>query len=260
MSYENILWEVEGQVGILTINRPKALNSLNVATFNEIGRCLDSEVAHPNVRALVITGAGEKSFVAGADIPEIRELDTQTGLAFAALGSGIFSRIESLSIPVIAAVNGFALGGGCEFAMACHLRIASEKAKFGQPEIKLGILPGYGGTQRLPRIVGTGRALDLLLSGRMIDASTALQWGLVNEVVAPEQTLNRAKELATQLASAAPLARKAIIEAVYHGAGRPLAEGLQVEERLFAFCCGTSDKNEGTSAFLEKREPVFTGK
>ncbi|MCB9356988.1 MAG: enoyl-CoA hydratase/isomerase family protein [Calditrichaeota bacterium] len=259
MSYENILWETDGSVGILTINRPKALNSLNRATLDDIESCLNNDLTG-DIRALVITGAGEKSFVAGADIAEIHELDSKTGLTFTERGNSLFARIEALPIPVIAAVGGFALGGGCELAMACHLRVASEKAKFGQPEIKLGIIPGYGGTQRLSRLVGTGRALDLLLSGRMIDAATALQWGLANEAVAPEQTLARAKELATQLAACAPVARKAILEAVYQGAGRPLADGLRVEENLFAHCCGTADKNEGTAAFLEKRDAVFTGK
>lgn len=258
MSYENILWEVDGNVGILTINRPKALNALNGATLNDIEACLKNEL-NDSIRALVITGAGEKSFVAGADIVEIHDLDANTGLTFTERGNRLFSQIESLSIPVVAAIGGFALGGGCELAMSCHLRVVSEKAKFGQPEIKLGIIPGYGGTQRLSRLVGTGRALDLLLSGRMIDANTSLQWGLANEVVAHEQTLPRAKELAIQLATAAPLARKAILEAVYQGVGRPLADGLKVEERLFAYCCGTNDKNEGTAAFLEKREANFTG-
>ncbi len=258
MSYENILWEVDDSVGILTINRPKALNSLNSATLNDIEACLNNDLKDV-VRALIIIGAGDKSFVAGADIAEIHELDSTTGLTFSERGNRLFLRIESLPIPVVAAVGGFALGGGCELAMACHIRIASEKAKFGQPEIKLGIIPGYGGTQRLPRLVGTGRALDLLLTGRILDAATAFQWGLVNEVVAHEQTLTRAKELATQLATAAPLARRAILEAVYQGSGRPLADGLIVEERLFAYCCGTSDKNEGTVAFLEKREANFTG-
>ncbi|MBL0060122.1 MAG: enoyl-CoA hydratase/isomerase family protein [bacterium] len=259
MSYENILWEVDGNVGILTINRPKALNALNGATLNDIEACLKKNLSD-SIRALVITGAGEKSFVAGADIAEIHDLDASIGLTFTERGNKLFSQIESLSIPVVAAIGGFALGGGCELAMCCHLRIVSEKAKFGQPEIKLGIIPGYGGTQRLSRIVGTGRALDLLLSGRMIDANTAFQWGLANEVVAHEQTLARAKELAGQLATAAPLARKAILESVFQGAGQPLADGLKIEERLFAFCCGTSDKNEGTAAFLEKREANFTGK
>jgi len=260
MSYENILWEVDGHVGILTVNRPKSMNSLNVATFKEIAMCLDREIASPDVRALVVTGAGEKAFVAGADIPEIRELNSQTGVDFSALGTGVFERIENLPIPVIAAIGGFALGGGCEFTMACHLRIASEKAKFGQPEIKLGLIPGYGGTQRLPRLVGRGRALELLLTGRMVSAAEALQIGLVNDVVPHDQVLPRAKELAAQLAAAAPLARKAMLEAVRIGADQSLHDGLQTEVKLFGYCCGTADKNEGTGAFLEKREAVFTGK
>jgi enoyl-CoA hydratase len=259
MTYENILWEVDGNVGILTINRPKALNSLNGATLNDIEHCIDHNL-NDQVTALVITGAGEKSFVAGADISEINNLNAQTGLTFTERGNRLFSKIEGLPVPVVAAIGGFALGGGCELAMACHIRIASEKAKFGQPEIKLGIIPGYGGTQRLSRLVGTGRSLDLLLTGRMIDANTALQWGLANEVVAPEQTLVRAKELAVQLATCAPLARKAILDAVYQGGGRPLADGLKIEEKLFAYCCGTSDMKEGTTAFLEKRDAKFTGK
>lgn len=258
MNYENIIWSTSGPVGQITINRPKALNALNGATLTELEHCLDKEIT-PEIRALVITGSGEKSFVAGADIVEIRELDSKTGKLFTERGNRLFSRIESLPIPVIAAVNGFALGGGCELAMSCHLRIASEKAKFGQPEIKLGIIPGYGGTQRLARLIGGGRALDLLLTARMIDANTALQWGLVNEVAAPETIQTRAIELATQLAQLAPLARKAILEAVYRGAGKPLTDALRIEEELFALCCGTKDKLEGTTAFLEKREAAFSG-
>jgi enoyl-CoA hydratase len=212
------------------------------------------------VRAIILTGAGEKSFVAGADIAEIAELSNVTGKEFSKRGNALYSFIESMTVPVIAAINGFALGGGCELAMACHLRIASEKAKFGQPEINLGIIPGYGGTQRLPRLVGRGRALELMLTGNMIGAPEALSFGLVNSVSAPENLLAEAQKLAAELAAKAPLATQAILESVHIGLQQGLELGLKYEETQFAFCCGTDDKNEGAKAFLEKRKPEFAGK
>ncbi|HEY3296028.1 MAG TPA: enoyl-CoA hydratase-related protein [bacterium] len=261
MTLENLLLEQDGPVAVVTVNRPRALNALNIATMMELETVIsDLEKRPDEVRAVIITGAGEKSFVAGADIPEIHELDLIAGKAFAARGLRIYSMIEKLRVPVIAAVNGFALGGGCELAMACHLRIASENAKFGQPEINLGIIPGYGGTQRLPRLVGRGRALDLLLTGRMITAAEALQWGLVNAVVPPAELLPTARKLAADLASKARLASSAILEAVDEGLQVGLDQALQVEENLFSICCGTQDMKEGTSAFQEKRKPEFMGR
>ncbi len=258
---ENLLLERDGAIAIVTINRPKTLNALNVATICELDEVFAS-LSQPDsgVRAIVLTGAGEKSFVAGADIQEIRELDVVTGKAFAARGLALYSRIEKMRVPVIAAVNGFALGGGCELAMACHLRLASENAKFGQPEINLGIIPGYGGTQRLPRLVGRGRALDLLLTGRMIPAVEALGWGLVSAVYPPAELMAAARKLAAELAAKASLAAAAILEAVDTGLQLGLDQGLKTEENLFAYSCGTEDMKEGTSAFLEKRKAEFKGR
>jgi enoyl-CoA hydratase len=256
---DNLLIEHDGAVAIITINHPKTLNALNVATLLELDAAFSDIAASPETRAVVLTGAGEKSFVAGADIEEIRDWDLLEGKESSARGNALYSFIEQMRIPVIAAVNGYALGGGCELAMACHLRIASENAKFGQPEINLGIIPGYGGTQRLPRLVGKGRALDLLLTGRMIAAAEALQWGLINAVVPQSELLATAKKLAADLAGKAPLATAAILEAVDTGLSLDLNRGLKIEENLFAYCCGTQDKIEGTTAFLEKRKPDFKG-
>jgi enoyl-CoA hydratase len=261
MNLENLLLEQDGPVAVLTVNRPRALNALNIATLGEMEEVLHDLIQRGDeIGAVIITGAGEKSFVSGADIPEIRELDLVGGKDFAKRGLRIYSLIEKMRKPVIAAVNGYALGGGCELAMACHLRIASENAKFGQPEINLGIIPGYGGTQRLPRLVGRGRALDLLLTGRMITAAEALTWGLVNAVVPQSELLITAHKLAADLASKPRRAVAAILETVDSGLQLGLDHGLQVEENLFAYCCGTEDKNEGTSAFLEKRKPEFKGR
>jgi enoyl-CoA hydratase len=257
---ENLLVEYDGPVAVVTINRPRALNSLNVATLLELDAAISELEQSEDTRAAIIAGAGEKSFVAGADIPEIRNLSLLSGKEFAARGLGIYSRIEKSKIPIIAAVNGFALGGGCELAMACHLRIAADTAKFGQPEINLGIIPGYGGTQRLPRLVGRGRALDLLLTGRMITAAEALAWGLVNAVVPQTELMITAKKLALDLAAKPKLAVAAILEAVDSGLQLGLDRGLKIEENLFTYACGTEDKNEGTSAFLEKRKPEFKGR
>ncbi|RPH95834.1 hypothetical protein EHM69_03330 [candidate division KSB1 bacterium] len=256
---ENLLLEYRNPVAVITVNRPRAMNSLTVATLHEFNSLLDELTSHSDIRAVVLTGAGEKAFVAGADIAEIRDLGMLSGKEFAARGLALFSRIEKLRIPVIAAVNGYALGGGCELAMACHLRIVSENAKFAQPEINLGLIPGYGGTQRLPRLIGRARALDLLLTGRMIPAEEALQWGLVNAVVPQSELMTIALKLAADLAGKPRKAVEAILEAVDSGLQIGLDRGLQVEENLFSFCCGTDDKNEGTAAFLEKRTPEFKG-
>jgi enoyl-CoA hydratase len=257
---EHLLLERDGAVATVTINRPRAMNALNVAAILELDVLFSDLESDATLGAVVLTGAGEKSFVAGADIEEIRALDLIGGKAFAARGLALYSRIEKLHVPVIAAVNGYALGGGCELAMACHLRIASETAKFGQPEINLGIIPGYGGTQRLTRLVGRGRALDLLLSGRMITAAEAQAWGLVNQVVPQAELLSTVRKLAAELAAKPRQAVMAILEAVDAGLQLGLDQALQVEENLFGYCCGTDDKHEGTSAFLEKRKPDFKGR
>jgi enoyl-CoA hydratase len=258
---ENLIVERDGLVTVVTINRPKTLNALNSATLTELEEVFaEFGKADTDVRAVILTGAGEKSFVAGADIAEIRELDVISGKDFAARGLRLYSHIEKLRVPVIAAVNGFALGGGCEMAMSCHLRLAAETARFGQPEINLGIMPGYGGTQRLSRLVGRARALDLMLTGRMITAAEALQWGLVNAVLPPAELMPAARKLANDLASKPRRAVAAILEAVEQGLQLGLDRGLQLEENLFAYCCGTEDMKEGTSAFLDKRKPEFRGR
>ena len=209
-----------------------------------------------SIRAAIVTGAG-RAFVAGADIEEIAALDPESGLAFAEAGQAVFNRVERLEKPVVAAVNGFALGGGCELAMACHMRIASSRARFGQPEVKLGILPGFGGTQRLPRLVGRGVATQLILSGEMIDAEEALRIGLVNADVEPDELLGRARELLEKILANGPRALAASLAAVRDGLDLPLADALAVEARTFSALCGTDEMREGTRAFLEKREPKF---
>jgi enoyl-CoA hydratase len=261
MTYENLVFEHDGPVTIVAINRPKSLNALNVSTVYELLECFYQLTAQfDTVRAVILTGAGEKSFVAGADIQEIHDLDLHTGKELSARGNRLYSLIEKMHVPVIAAVNGFALGGGCELAMACHLRLASENAKFGQPEIKLGIIPGYGGTQRLPRLVGRSRALELMLTGRHISASEALNLGLVNAVFPQAELLPAARKLAQELAAQPRHAVAAILESVENGLQHGIDNGLRVEENLFSYCCGTEDMKEGTSAFLQKREPAFKGR
>jgi enoyl-CoA hydratase len=257
---ENLLMEFGGPVAVVTVNRPRTLNSLNIATVLELGEAFHDLSKNESVRAIILTGAGEKSFVAGADIAEIHDLDMQSGKAFAARGLALYSFIEKLRVPVIAAVNGFALGGGCELAMACHLRLASDNAKFGQPEINLAVIPGYGGTQRLSRLVGRGRALDLMLTGRMIPAAEALAWGLVNAVVPQADLMTTARKLAADLAAKPRVAVAAILEAVDTGLQLGLDQAFRFEENLFGYCCGTADMKEGTSAFLEKRKPDFQGR
>lgn len=259
MAYENLLVEISGTVATLTLNRPKALNVLNSALLAELDAALDALGADDAIRAVVVTGAGGKAFAAGADIRELATLTALEGQTLAVHGQRIFSKMESLGKPVIAAVNGFALGGGCELAMAATLRVASEAARFGQPEVKLGLIPGYGGTQRLPRLVGRGAALKLLLTGETITAAEALRIGLVNEVVPVPDLMPRAHALAGAIASMAPVAVKQCLAAVNAGADMPLDTALTYETALFGSCCGTADKGEGTRAFLEKRAPVWRG-
>jgi enoyl-CoA hydratase len=260
MAFENLTLERDGHVALLTINRPKVLNALNTSTMDELRRAV-LEVKHDDsVRVAIITGAGEKSFIAGADINELAVQTPTQGKEHALRGQHVFDLIENLGKPVIAAINGFALGGGCELALACTLRIAADTARLGQPEINLGIIPGYAGSQRLPRLVGKGVALDLLLTGRHVMADEALQIGLVNRVVPASELMNEARKLAAELASKAPIAVRYIIEAVNKGVEVSFDKGAFLEATLFGLVASTDDMREGTKAFLEKRKADFKGK
>jgi enoyl-CoA hydratase len=245
---------------VVTINRPKVLNALNTQTINEIERVMLDLQRDDTARAVVLTGAGEKSFVAGADINELAVLSPAEGQRHGRRGQSVFDLVENLGKPVIAAINGFALGGGCELAMACTMRVAAEGARLGQPEINLGIIPGYAGSQRLPRLVGKGRALEILLTGDMITAQRAYEIGLVNKVVPGAELLSEAKKLATALAAKAPLATRYILEAVNHGMEVPLADAQFLEGTLFGLVASTEDMKEGTKAFLEKRQAAWRGR
>jgi enoyl-CoA hydratase len=260
MNFENILVEIREPLAILTLNRPKVLNALNHRTFTELETAFTELAASDSIRAILLTGAGEKAFAAGADIQELAQLSGQEGQQLAARGQRIFDLIENCGKPVIACINGFALGGGCELAMACTLRLASETAKLGQPEVKLGLTPGYGGSQRLPRLIGKGAALKLLLTGEIISAAEAHRLGLVDEVVPPAELLPRAEQLALAIAANAPLAVRHTIAAVHAGYDLPLRQALDLEASLFGLCCSTEDKNEGTRAFLEKRPAAWKGR
>jgi enoyl-CoA hydratase len=260
MDLENLRYELRPPIAVVTLDRPKVLNALNLQSMAELERVFVDIQQNPDVRAVLITGAGEKSFVAGADIRELASLSAQEGERTAARGQRIFSLIENCGKPVIACINGFALGGGCELALACTLRIASTNARLGQPEVKIGIIPGYGGTQRLPRLIGKGAALKMILTGEAITADEALRLGLVDEVVAADQLLARAEQIAQTIAGMAPLAIRDSIRAVNSGYDLPLASGLELEASLFGLACSTGDKEEGTKAFLEKRAPKWNGK
>ena len=256
---ETVLYEEKEKIGFLTINRPDVLNALNARVLEEIDMVLDQIEQKGGIRVLILTGAG-RAFVAGADIGEQSVLDMEGGRAWGKRGSAIFRRLELLSIPTIAAVNGFALGGGCELAMACDMILASSKAKFGQPEVGLGIMPGFSGTQRLPRLVGKAKAMELILTGEMIKAEEALRIGLVNEVTEPEALLARAEELARAIEKSGSLAVKYAKAAVIRGTQMDMYSGIAMENELFAMCFATEDQKEGMQAFLEKREPKFRGK
>jgi len=260
MTFENIIFEKLDQVSQITLNRPKKLNALNQKTLVELHKAIEIIKKDDSTRSVIITGAGDKAFVAGADISQFADFDAEKGRKFSQFGQQVFREIELLNKPVIAAVNGFALGGGCELAMSCHLRLASTNAKFGLPEINLGILPGYGGTQRLPRLIGLSNALHLVLTGEMIDAEKAKQLGLVNEIVAPENLHQRAVELANLLAKKAPIAVQYILGCIYQGLDSDIDTGLKIEADYFGKICQTEDMKEGTTAFLEKRQPNFRGK
>jgi enoyl-CoA hydratase len=260
MAYKTLLLERSDVYAVVTLNRPKVMNALNHAMFAELDEVFTALAGDAAVRAIILTGTGEKAFAAGADIGELATLSAAEGQQMALQGQGVFRKIETCGKPVIAAIQGFALGGGCELAMACTIRIASEHARLGQPEVKLGLVPGYGGTQRLPRLVGKGAALKLLLTGDMVDAVEAFRIGLVDEVVPAEALLPRAETLARAIAQQAPLAVAACLRAVEGGYDLPIEAGLELEASLFGLACATEDKAEGTRAFLEKRAPAWQGR
>jgi len=260
MGYATLLIEDVKAVRWISINRPEKLNALNRAVVGELETAVAEARLDAATRALVITGAGEKAFVAGADIAELAELSPAQAQEVAQRGQRLLSSIEALAKPVIVAVNGFALGGGCELALAGHLRVASTNARFGQPEVKLGLIPGYGGTQRLQRLIGRGRALEMLLTGAPIDAATALAWGLVNRVVEPGSLRECAQQLAEQILAVSPVAVALCLQAVRDGGDVTLERGLAAEAALFGLCCASADMREGTAAFIAKRPPSFSGR
>src|SRR5690349_19537316 len=260
LQLENVLYEKKGSIAYVTISRPKVMNALNRATIAELKAAFEDAQDDAAVRGVILTGAGDKAFIAGADISELTQLTAVEAEKSSTFGQAVLDLIENLGKPVIAAVNGFALGGGCETAMACTIRIAVENAKFGQPEVKLGVIPGGGGTQRLPRLVGRGRALQLILTGEMIGAQEAYRIGLVNEVVPAADLITRAEAILKQIFANAPLAVKYSLEAVNKGLETSQNEGLSLEASLFGLCAGTEDKKEGTQAFLQKRAAQFQGR
>lgn len=257
--YQMLLTSLDAGIFTITINRPDKLNALNKDVFNDLDAALHEIETRDEIKAVVITGSGAKAFVAGADISEFASLNGTEGMALARRGQDVFFRIENNRKPIVAAVNGFALGGGCELAMACHFRVAGTNAKFGQPEVNLGLIPGYGGTQRLVQLIGKGRALELLMTGNMIDAQTALQYGLVNHLVPPDELLPKTVSLLQTIISKAPLAVGKCI-AASNAVFDETVNGYEMELEAFGACVETEDMKEGTSAFLQKRKPVFTGK
>jgi enoyl-CoA hydratase len=260
MDLTTLQYDVRDRIAHVTINRPEKLNALNAEAKRELMEVITAIQADRGVDVVVITGAGEKAFVAGTDIAELAELDRESGEEFSAGGQEVFDRIEESSKPVLAAVNGYALGGGCELALACHLRIASENARFGQPEVQLGIIPGYGGTQRLARLVGRGRAMEMILGGAPVDAAEAHRIGLVNAVVSRDELLKTAHDLARRIASNGQAAVRIAVRAINATEQTTLSDGLTKEAELFGECCETLDFKEGVAAFLEKRKPRFQGK
>ncbi len=257
MNLEHILYEVSDGVATVTINRASVLNALSAKTVRELDQALAAAEADDAVRVLIVTGAGERSFVSGADIAELAELDPTAGTRTSEFGQAIFRRLETMGKPSIAAINGYALGGGCELAMACTIRIASENAKIGLPEVTLGVIPGYGGTQRLPRIVGRGTAMDLILTGRAVDAAEALRIGLVSQVVPLADLMETARKTALRILRNGPLAVRAAMRSVDHGLDVGVEHGMRMEAALFGLLCATDDMREGLKAFLEKRKADF---
>jgi enoyl-CoA hydratase/carnithine racemase len=260
LTLANVLYEKKNAIAYVTVNRPKLLNALNTPTWEDLRIAFEDARNDPTVRGVVLTGAGDKAFIAGADIGELARATAIEAEQSSRFGQAVLDLIENLGKPVVAAVNGFALGGGCETAMACTIRIAVDGAKFGQPEVALGLIPGGGGTQRLPRLVGKGRALQLILSGEMISAQEAYRIGLVNEIVAAADLITRAEAILNKIAANAPVAVKFSLEAVNKGLETSQGEGILLEASYFGLCAGTEDKKEGTSAFLEKRAPQFHGR
>jgi enoyl-CoA hydratase/carnithine racemase len=260
LTLANVTYEKRGAIAYVTVNRPKVLNALNAPTWQDLRTAFEDAQNDPSVRGVILTGAGDKAFIAGADIGALAQASAIDAERSSRFGQQVLDLIENLGKPVIAAINGFALGGGCETAMACTIRIAVEHAKFGQPEVKLGLLPGGGGTQRLPRLIGKGRALQLILSGGMISAQEAYRIGLVNEIVPTAGLIPRAEAILNEIAANAPIAVKYALDAVNNGMETSQDEGLALEASYFGLCAGTEDKKEGTSAFLEKRAPQFHGR
>ena len=260
LALANVLYEKKDEIAYVTVNRPKVLNALNTPTWKDLRTAFEDARDDPALRGVILTGAGDKAFIAGADISELAHVAAFEAEQSSRFGQGVLDLIENLGKPVIAAVNGFALGGGCETAMACTIRIAVDSAKFGQPEVTLGLVPGGGGTQRLPRLVGKGRALQLILSGEMIGAHEAYRIGLVNEIVPTGDLIARAEAILSKIAANAPLAVKFALEAANRGMETSQSEGLVLEASYFGLCAATEDKKEGTSAFLEKRAPQFHGR
>jgi enoyl-CoA hydratase len=258
--FENLIYAKKGEVAYVTVNRPKVLNALNTPTWRDLEAAFEDARADPLVRGVILTGAGDRAFIAGADITELARFSPYEAEQSSRFGQSVLDLVEGLGKPVIAAINGFALGGGCETALACSIRIAAENARFGQPEVKLGLLPGGGGTQRLPRLVGKGRALQLILTGGTIDAQEAWRIGLVNEVVPAAGLIARAEAVLAEILANAPIAVSYALDAVNRGLNGALAEGLALEAALFGVCAGTADKAEGAAAFLEKRRAVFAGR
>ena len=260
LALANLQYEKKGSIAYVTVNRPKVLNALNTPTWTDLRTAFEDAKADTSVHGVILTGAGDKAFIAGADISELAHVDAYEAEESSRFGQGVLDLIENIGKPVIAAINGFALGGGCETAMACTMRIAAEHARFGQPEVKLGLLPGGGGTQRLPRLVGKGRALQLILTGETISAQEAYRIGLVNEVVPAANLIARAETILKQISANAPIAVKFSLEAANKGMDTSQAEGFALEASYFGICAATEDKKEGTSAFLEKRAPQFHGR
>src|SRR5882757_7572411 len=265
MNYTTLLTSLENGIFTITINRPDKLNALNAAVFNDLDKAIDEVYTNTEIRSAVITGAGPKAFVAGADISEFAGLDKTQAMALAKRGQDVFFKIENSPKPIVAAVNGFALGGGCELSMACHFRLCSENAKFGQPEVNLGLIPGYGGTQRLTQLVGKGKSMELQMTAALVDANEALQLGLVNHVTTAEELLNKTKEILLTIQLKAPVAIAKVIECINLAVISDSAytngkSGYEKEVEAFGDCFVTADMKEGTTAFLEKRKAVFTGK